>query len=206
MNQPNQSRPEEQQPSVVIRDRRRIDPETLQPREPDEETPEREGGEHVLEPVDRAGALEDQLVERTADLRRVEAEYENYRKQVQQDQATRAEITIAKVLDSLLPVLDAIDRARGLGEADGGLWTVVEALEERLAELGLERVGAEGEPFDPARHEAVDHQVSDEVDAPVCTAVLRPGYRVGQRLLRPPRVSVTEPPGRAAPAEAAPGS
>lgn len=194
-NQPKESRPQEPHPSVVIRDRRRIDPETLQPREPDEDVPEREGGEHMLGTPDRAGALEAQLAERTADLQRVETEYENYRKQVQHDQAALGEIATAKALHHLLPVLDAIERARGLGEGDGGLWAAAaEALEERLADLGLERVSAEGEPFDPALHEAVDHQVSDAVDAAVCTAVLRPGYRVGQRLLRPPRVSVTEPP------------
>ncbi|MBW5480353.1 nucleotide exchange factor GrpE [Streptomyces bambusae] len=206
MSSPNESRPHEEQPSVVIRDRRRIDPETLQPREPDEETPEREGGEHVLGTPDRAGALEAQLAERTAELRRVEAEYENYRKQVQHDQAAISEIATAKVLDSLLPVLDAIDRARGLGEVNGSLWAVAEALEERLADLGLERVGTAGEPFDPARHEAVGHQVSDDVDTPVCTAVVRPGYQVGTRLLRPAQVSVTEPPDQAPPAATAPDS
>lgn len=205
MNRPNESRSEEEHPSVVIHDRRRIDPKTLQPREPDEVIPEREGGEHVLGTPDRAGALEAQLAERTADLRQVEAEYENYRKQVQRDHAAQHEIATARVLADLLPVLDAVDRARGLGDSDG-LWSVVEALEERLVDLGLERVGAEGEPFDPARHEAVDHQVSDEVDTPVCTAVLRPGYRVGPRLLRPPQVSVTEPPGQVSAAAAEPES
>ncbi|MFF2502984.1 nucleotide exchange factor GrpE [Streptomyces sp. NPDC058067] len=79
---------------------------------------------------------------------------------------------------------------------NGGLWAVAEALEETLADLGLKRVGTPGETFDPARHEAVDHQISDNVDAPVCTAVLRPGYQLGIRLLRPAQVSVTEPPER----------
>ncbi|MEU8619543.1 nucleotide exchange factor GrpE [Streptomyces sp. NPDC048623] len=203
MTRPDTPEPDEQHPKVVVHDRRRIDPETLQLREPDEETPEREGGEHVLAPPDRAGALEVQLAERTADLQRLQAEYDNYRKRVQHDQETVSEIATAKVLESLLPVLDAIDRARDLGEVDGGLRAVAQALEETLASLGLERTGEPGEPFDPTRHEAVDHQISDTVDASVCTAVLRPGYRLGTRLLRPAQVSVTDPPEHAPAAAAA---
>ncbi|MCX2182683.1 nucleotide exchange factor GrpE [Streptomyces sp. SKN60] len=194
MTRPDTPNPKEQRPEVVVHDRRRIDPETLQLREPDEIPPEREGGEHVLEPPDRAGVLEAELAERTADLQRVQAEYENYRKRVRHDQEAVNEIATAKVLESLLPILDAIDRARSLGEVNGGLWAVAEALEETLAGLGLERTGTPGEPFDPARHEAVDHEISDDVDTPVCTAVLRPGYQLGTRLLRPAQVSVTEPP------------
>ncbi|MCX5199155.1 nucleotide exchange factor GrpE [Streptomyces sp. NBC_00249] len=205
MNRPNTYGPSEPHPSLVIHDRRRIDPETLQLREPDQIGPEREGGEHVLGTVDRASTLEAELADRTAELQRVEAAYENYRERVQHDRAALREIHTAKILDSLLPVLDGIDRARGLGEVAGELRVAVDTLEDRLSDLGLERVGAPGEPFDPLRHEAVDHQVWDEVEVPVCGAVLRPGYRVGTRLLRPAQVSVTEPPD-SLPATAAPES
>ncbi|MFF8605473.1 nucleotide exchange factor GrpE [Streptomyces sp. NPDC015346] len=142
----------------------------------------------------RDAVLEERLAERTADLQRLKAEYDNYRKRVQRDRLAVREIAVANVLGGLLPVLDAVDRAREYGELTGGMQAVVEVLEGRLAALGLESVGAEGEPFDPAWHEAVTHEVSAAVDRPTCGAVLRRGYRVGRQLLRPAEVAVVEPP------------
>ncbi|MEK0098960.1 nucleotide exchange factor GrpE [Streptomyces sp. A475] len=206
------SRPQRRTPPVVIRDNRRIDPVTLQPRRPDQTPAEREtkhGSEHAVGkgepvPVEHARAeairaagpadeLEAQLAESTADLQRVKAEYDNYRKRVQRDRLAIREVAVVNVLSGLLPVLDAIDRAREHGEVTGGLKAVADLLENHLAGLGLETVGTPGEPFDPAWHEAVTHERSNTVEQPTCTTVLRHGYRVGQHLLRPAEVSVTEP-------------
>ncbi|MBT2443932.1 nucleotide exchange factor GrpE [Streptomyces sp. ISL-36] len=210
MSVPNGSRsPQQQQLPVVIRDNRRIDPVTLRPRKPDHAdraSAEREtrspkedtapGAERApVETGTREAGLEAQLAERTDDLQRLKAEYDNYRKRVRRDRLAIREIAVANVLGGLLPVLDAIDQAREHGEVTGGLKAVSEVLEGRLAALGLEPVGTVGEPFDPARHEAVTHEVSDTVDRPTCSALLRRGYRVGQQLLRPAQVTVTEPPG-----------
>ncbi|WP_260618536.1 MULTISPECIES: nucleotide exchange factor GrpE [Streptomyces] len=143
--------------------------------------------------------MQAQLTERTADLQRLKAEYDNYRKRVQRDRLAIREIAVANVLGGLLPVLDAIDQAREHGDADPGLRAVAEVLETQLATLGLQEVGTPGERFDPACHQAISCQRSDKVDQPTCTAVLRPGYRVGQHLLRPAQVAVCEPPDQEVP-------
>lgn len=156
-------------------------------------------GEQPRRSADPAATPEARLAECTADLQRLKAEYDNYRKRVRRDRLAVREIAVANVLTALLPVLDAIDRAREYDEADDGLRAVADLLETQLAGLGLQSVGAQGELFDPTRHEALAHQPSGEVseiDQPVCTAVLRPGYRVGQHLLRPAQVVVGAPPTR----------
>ncbi|MFF8268462.1 nucleotide exchange factor GrpE [Streptomyces sp. NPDC016562] len=194
--------PRKQQPPVVIRDKRRIDPVTLQLRAADSGGPEpsRTGaaghGSPGGAPAAGSTAPQSELAERTADLQRLKAEYDNYRKRVQRDRLAVREIAVANVLAGLLPVLDAIDRARDHGDVDPGLRAVADALETQLATLGLQEVGAPGEPFDPTHHEAISYQRSDEVDRPTCTTVLRRGYRVGEHLLRPAQVTVSEPPDR----------
>ncbi|MFC0551675.1 nucleotide exchange factor GrpE [Planotetraspora thailandica] len=138
--------------------------------------------------------LEAELAERTADVQRVKAEYDNYRKRVQRDRLAVREAALANVLRGLLPVLDAIARARELGEVRGGFQLVAEALEDELSALGLESFGEPGEGFDPTLHEALIHAHSTEVDRPTCSEILAAGYRIGDRLLRPAYVRVIEPP------------
>lgn len=133
------------------------------------------------------------LAERTADLQRVKAEYDNYRKRVRRDRRAVREIAAANVLGRLLPVLDAVDRAGEHHELTGGFQQVAEVLRTETAALGLQPFGDPGDPFDPACHEALDHRRSAEVDRAVCSEVLRPGYRVGRHLLRPAEVIVSEP-------------
>jgi molecular chaperone GrpE len=70
---------------------------------------------------------------------------------------------------------------------------VGEAIEAATAKLGLERFGEPGDVFDPTVHEALMHEYSDEVTEPTCTRVLIPGYRFGDRVIRPARVAVAEP-------------
>jgi molecular chaperone GrpE len=151
----------------------------------------------------------DQLAERTADLQRVTAEYANYRKRVERDRVAVREQALANVLSGLLPVLDDIGRAREHGELVGGFKSVAESLEAAVAKLGLDSFGEQGEPFDPKVHEALMHSYSPDVTEPTCVQILQPGYRVGDRVLRPARVAVAEPsepalagePGQESPAE-----
>jgi molecular chaperone GrpE len=140
-------------------------------------------------------ATEEQLAERTADLQRVTAEYANYRKRVERDRAAVREQALANVLYGLVPVLDDIGRAREHGELVGGFKSVAESLEATVGKLGLESFGESGEPFDPKVHEALLHSYSTEVTEPTCVQILQPGYRVGERILRPARVAVAEPAG-----------
>jgi len=134
------------------------------------------------------------LDERTADLQRVKAEYDNYRKQVRRDRMAVREIAAENVLRALLPVLDAVEAARRQEDMAPGLKAVADVLEIQLGSVGLRTFGQEGEPFDPRCHEAVTHVVSPRVDRPTCTEILSSGYQVGDRLLRPARVTVTGPP------------
>jgi molecular chaperone GrpE len=208
----------------VIRDRRRIDPVTGQVREPglpgetgaaqaaDTAGPASAAGEAAGETVTggrRSGrhsagfgssdaATEEalsQLAERTADLQRLQAEYANYRKRVERDRAAVREQALANVLAELLPVLDDIGRAREHGELSGGFKSIAESFESAVAKLGLTTYGEKGDTFDPVVHEALMHSYSDDVTEPTCVQILQPGYKIGDRILRPARVAVAEPGG-----------
>jgi molecular chaperone GrpE len=188
----------------VIRDRRRIDPETGEAR-PEAAAPEASGSGDGSVEEELARIVESDLAaqveERTADLQRLQAEFANYRRRVDRDRQVVAEQALGSVLLGLLPVLDDVDRARAHGEVEGGFKLVADGLETTLAKLGLQRFGEPGEPFDPNVHEALTHTLSTDVDEPVCAEIYQPGYRVGERVLRPARVAVAEP--DAAPAETA---
>jgi molecular chaperone GrpE len=142
------------------------------------------------------GAVADlavKLAERTADLQRVQAEYANYRKRVDRDRTAVRELALASVLVELLPVLDDIGRARDHDELTGGFKAVADSLESAVGKLGLTTFGKAGEAFDPNVHEALMHAYSADVTEPTCVQVLQPGYKVGERILRPARVAVAEP-------------
>jgi molecular chaperone GrpE len=143
----------------------------------------------------RANQAVTMLAERTADLQRLQAEYANYRKRVERDRIAVREQALANVLNELLPVLDDIGRAREHGELSGGFKSVAESLESIMAKLGLTSYGENGDVFDPTLHEALMHEYSDEVTEPTCVRILQPGYRVGDRIIRPARVAVAEPTG-----------
>ncbi|MGW2961328.1 nucleotide exchange factor GrpE [Streptomyces sp. NPDC001220] len=142
------------------------------------------------------------LGERTADLQRLQAEYQNYRRRVERDRITVREIAIANLLTELLPVLDDIGRAREHGELVGGFKSVAESLETVAAKMGLQQFGKEGEPFDPTIHEALMHSYAPDVTETTCVAILQPGYRIGERTIRPARVAVAEPQPGATPVKA----
>ncbi|MBT2231866.1 nucleotide exchange factor GrpE [Nonomuraea sp. NEAU-A123] len=176
----------------VIRDNRKIDPETGQVRErpQDQETPVPPAPTEVAA---KDGDLLAQLSERTSDLQRLQAEYTNYRRRVERDRVAVREQAVASALQELLPVLDDIGRARDHGELTGGFSKVAESLEAAVTKLGLNSFGQKGDPFDPTVHEALMHSYSPDVTEPTAVEVLQPGYRMGDRVLRPARVAVAEP-------------
>jgi molecular chaperone GrpE len=150
------------------------------------------GGAGLSGPGSAADAAA-RLAERTADLQRLQAEYANYRKRVERDRMAVREQALSNVLIGLLPVLDDIGRAREHGELTGGFKSVADSLDSVAAKLGLTTYGENGDPFDPNLHEALMHSYSDDVSEPTCIRVLQPGYKVGDRILRPARVAVAEP-------------
>ena len=185
----------------VVRDKRRLDPITGEVRPGEVREPAATSA-----PADSAAAAggeapaaaEAESSESSgdgylADLQRLQAEYANYRRRVERDRQAVGEQALASLLIGLLPVLDDIDRARQHGELEGGFKVVAEGLEATLTKLGLERYGSAGEPFDPTVHEALLHSTSADVTEPTATEILQPGYRLGERVLRPARVAVTDP-------------
>jgi molecular chaperone GrpE len=210
---------DEQEERIVVRDRRRIDPNGTTPRggtdtagpasakaaeEPPAEPSEAGAPEATATPdAGEVEKLRTELAERTADLKRVVAEYANYRRRVERDRNVAAEQATGAVLASLLPVLDDLDRAREHGDLVGPFGAVADQLTSVLTKAGLTPYGEAGDPFDPMHHEAVAHSLSPDVTEPTCVMVMRRGYRHGERMLRPAMVAVADPDPDASPAEAA---
>ena len=175
---------------VTVTDKRRIDPETGEVR-------------HVASGAAPSGAVPDtapdaaeadKVAELTADLQRVQADYANYRKRALRDQEATAERAKAAVVSQLLGVLDDLERARSHGDLDSGpLKSVADKLFGALSGLGLSAFGAEGDDFDPALHEAVQHEGDgSEGSTPVIGTVMRQGYKLGDQVLRHALVGVVD--------------
>ena len=177
---------------VTITDKRRIDPETGEPREgapasaPEGSAPgSPASGEAAESPVS------DEAAELKADLQRLKAEYDNYRKRAIRQEQAAAERAKAIVVQQFLPVLDDLERARAHGDLESGpLKSVADKLSGALESLGLASFGAEGDAFDPSLHEAVQHE--GDGSNPVLGAVMRRGYKLGEQVLRHAMVGVVD--------------
>src|SRR5215213_6484029 len=204
----------------VIRDKRRIDPETGQPRTPtgaaaQATTEEQPTAQHptVQQPTAQpaaqpTGAVDgdtgqltpdsDLAAERLRDLQRLQAEYVNYRRRVERDRDVARDTAVSGVLEQLLPVLDDVHLARQHGDLEAGtpFAAIADKLEAVLGRFGLARFGEAGEAFDPTVHEALMHSEADLPEGTETTTVvqvLQPGYRAGDRVLRAARVAVADP-------------
>jgi molecular chaperone GrpE len=217
----------------VIRDKRRIDPETGEVRKPEgvggqpapgagpesadaagtagapgPEAPASEASnpadsadvdEDVLTVDDILNAaqaeVEDPTAEHLADLKRVTAEYANYRKRTEANREVERERAVGAAVAVLLPVLDDLDRAEKHGDLEGDtpFATIAAKLRASVEKLGLTPFGEVGEPFDPQRHEAIFQQHSDEVDTDTVADVVETGYTLGGILLRAAKVVVKTP-------------
>ncbi len=217
MTEPNrQANQSHEEPHVVFRDKRRIDPTTGEVRDPFGSDPFRSdpsksdpfGGAtnpgdptQASQPInaeitadsEEFAKLATELAERTSDLQRVTAEYANYRKRVDRDREVLVTNAKASVAGDLLSVLDDIELAKAHGDLTGAFKSVADRLIGALEKAGLQGFGAEGDPFDPAHHEAVQFGTSPDVDSPTVTGVFRRGYSFKDRPLRAAVVSVTGP-------------
>lgn len=129
----------------------------------------------------------------TEDLQRLQAEYVNYKRRVDRDRELVLENAKFSILASLMPVLDDLDRAREHGELEGGFKAVADALERIVAAQGLVKFGAPGDEFDPRFHEALMHAHSPDVTRTTCQNIVTAGYQIGERVVRPARVTVVDP-------------
>ena len=188
----------------VIRDKRRIDPETGDVREPeagasdDASASADEPVEHDLSDADQAlldQAATDLVAEMRTDMLRAQAELVNFRQRVERDRQLNRDAVISEVIRSLLPALDDLARAEAHGDlVDGAPMTIVaQKLRGAFEKYGLTQVGEKGQPFDPAFHEAVVQLPNPEVTVNTIADVIEPGYVLGDRLVRPAKVAVFVP-------------
>jgi molecular chaperone GrpE len=205
---------DQRRPRIRITDKRRVSADPAGGASPVADEPvgaSPEGGEPLGSPVARGadreegapGEAEDgpgeevegKAAEYLEDLRRLKAEFENYRKRVGKEQTRAIDFAAAPVMAKLLEVLDefelalmAADRSPDFERFVRGVEMVYAKLTDVLRSEGLEPIEAEGKPFDPARHEAL-LQADGEGD-PYVADVLRPGYTLKGRVLRPAGVKV----------------
>ena len=216
-----EARGDEQEHGPVIRDKRRLDPETGQVRHPVPDggpaaapagpmSPGSAGAGPVAGAPDGAeeavmldgilaglDAAQASAAERLNDLQRLQAEFTNYRRRVERDRDLARDQAMAGFLEALLPVLDDVHLARQHGDLDGGPFAAIaDKLEKALERFGLTRYGQPGEAFDPSVHEALMHtqaELGEGTTATTVVQVLQPGYRSGDRVLRAARVAVADP-------------
>ena len=127
------------------------------------------------------------------DLKRLQAEFDNYRKRMMRDQASVAGRAAGRLVESLLPVLDNFERAIAHGEGGEGVELVFKELKATLEKEGLEEVPDEGVTFDPNVHEAVESRPTEGLEEPTCIEIYRRGYTFKGQLLRPAMVVVGRP-------------
>lgn len=176
------------QEPVTVTDKRRIDPVTGEVRDPAKASAP---SGPAPDPAPAAAADTDEVAELKSTLQRVKAEYDNYRKRTLRDQQMIADRAKVSVVSQLLGVLDDLDRARSHGDLESGpLKSVADKLAGALEQLGLTAFGEEGDEFDPALHEAVQHE--GDGTHPVVGTVMRRGYKVGEQVVRHAMVGVVD--------------
>ncbi|SNT31602.1 nucleotide exchange factor GrpE [Rhodococcoides kyotonense] len=191
----------EQEPVTFV-DKRKVDPLTNEPREGDA-VPEPLAGtgtapqpdsvdeEAVVSEPEIVEPEKDEVAELTADLQRLQAEYTNYRRRTDRDKQSVIDNAKASVVSQLLPVLDDLERARQHGDLETGpLKSVADKLAGVFTTIGLSTFGATGDTFDPSIHEAVSHE--GDGSNPVVGILMRPGYKLGDRVLRTAMVGVVD--------------
>ena len=139
---------------------------------------------------------DEKLVELTADLQRVQADFINYRRRAEEDKVRASQAGKEQAVLALLPVLDNIERAIAHEPADikehqwvKGVAAIAAQLEGQLQTVGLKKIGVVGEVFDPSKHEAVSMGDGDG-DTEVIAAVLQTGYQFDDTIIRPAMVQV----------------
>jgi molecular chaperone GrpE len=167
------------------------------PQTPADETSAGAGAEPVEESetdlVSDLATAQSAVAALTDDLKRLQAEYVNYKRRVDRDRELVRQNAVFAVLTGLMPVLDDLDRAREHGELEGGFKAVADSLERIVAAHGLEKFGKPGDEFDPRLHEALMHSHSPDVTTTTCQDVITAGYKIGDRVVRPARVTVVDP-------------
>jgi molecular chaperone GrpE len=169
------------------------------------ENPEREAVAVGADELETLVAERDHAVKEKAELQdrllRRSAEFENYRRRVDREKSELRDYTTMEVLRQLLPVVDSFERALATSSADAEYAKGTELIFQRfwaeLQKLGLEPIQAEGQPFDPNSHHALEMRETSEAPDHTVIAELQKGYTCRGKLLRPAlvRVAVAPPSG-----------
>jgi molecular chaperone GrpE len=130
-------------------------------------------------------------------LRRTQADFMNYRRRMGQEQAEGRTAAYSELLSQFLPVLDDFARALATTPPEltthpwvQGLFLIARRFTTLLEQLGVQRIGTPGEAFDPRWHEAITTEKREDVPEGTILHVAQPGYTLGERIIRPARVSV----------------
>jgi molecular chaperone GrpE len=186
----------------VIRDKRKIDPETGEARKKAGSEADgliqAEGPDVELSDEDvalLAEAERDLVGEYRDRAARAEAELKNFRTRVERDRVANREAVIAEVIRTLLPAIDDLDRAEAHGDLTEGspLAIVAQKLRAGFDRYGLRHIGQVGETFDPQVHEAIVQIPTPGVTMNTVADVIEPGYALGERLIRAAKVAVSVP-------------
>lgn len=144
-------------------------------------------------------AARDEVQASFARYQRLAADFENYKRRTRQELADRTQFANEELVGKLLPILDNFRRA--LDHAPQGVdrnWfegikLVARQFEDVLQAQGLSQIPAVGEKFDPAQHEAIAREETDEHEEGTVVEELQPGYRLHNRVVRPTLVKVAHP-------------
>jgi molecular chaperone GrpE len=150
--------------------------------------------EAIVDGAEREMSLEALVAERTEDLQRLQAEYVNYKRRVDRDKVAARQQGAASVVRELVPVFDAVQTAEQQENLPDGVKLAFAELARIAVKLGLETFGAVGDEFDPTTHEALYQLPTADVPPMSVAAVVQPGYRLHDQVLRPARVAVAVEP------------
>ena len=150
----------------------------------------------VAELMKRLEEAEAQATEHRSDLQRERAEFVNYKNHIVRDQETSRANMKGDILQKVLPVLDDLERALQNRPADeawaSGIELIARKFQSVLESEGVKRIEAEGQPFDPNFHEAISHEPNEDVPSEHVIAIVRNGYVIGERVIRPALVRVAQ--------------
>ncbi|MEW6400963.1 MAG: nucleotide exchange factor GrpE [Chloroflexota bacterium] len=128
---------------------------------------------------------------------RAQAEFQNYRKRVERDEAARKADMKGDIIKKILPALDDLERALQNRPSDSGAWVSgIELIHKKLVSIleseGVKKIEAQGAPFDPNFHEAISHEPAEGFESGHVIAVVQNGYMLGERVIRPALVRVAQ--------------
>lgn len=149
----------------------------------------------LAETQKKLGEAEEQLAKQKDILLRTAAEYDNYRKRTSREKQSVYQDATADAVKEFLPVADNLGRALEQKDCSAedlrkGIEMVEKQMQEALRKLGVEEMGKEGEPFDPALHSAVSHVEDEKAGENTVAKVFQKGYRIGDRVVRHAMVQV----------------